>query len=64
VFIVGVSHNSFPNSSVVHNRQNQCCALAWGSCAGFYCSKVLGLCPVLEFFSAPQGCENVESQSC
>jgi hypothetical protein len=33
VFVVGVSHNSSPNSLVVHNRQNQCSA-------GFHCSEV------------------------
>jgi hypothetical protein len=64
VFVARMSHNSSPNSTVVHNRQNQCCALALNSCVVFHCSEVLGLRPGLKFFSAAQACESVESQTC
>jgi hypothetical protein len=59
-----MSHNFSPSSPVVRNRQNQCCALASVSYASFHCSEVLGLRPALEFFSAAQACESVESQTC
>jgi hypothetical protein len=49
VSIARVSHNSSLNSPVVHNRQNQCCALAWDSRASFQCSEVLELRPALKF---------------
>jgi hypothetical protein len=49
VFVVEVPHNSSPNSLAVHNHQSQYCALAWGSCASFQCSEVLGLRPAWKF---------------
>jgi hypothetical protein len=64
VFVARVSHNSSPNSPVVHKCQNQCCELAWDSYAGFYCSKILGLRPGLKIFHVAQACKSVESQTC
>jgi hypothetical protein len=34
VFVAEVSQNSSPNSPVGCSHQNQCYALAWGSCPG------------------------------
>jgi hypothetical protein len=46
----GGALNFFPNSPEVRSRQNQCYALAWGSYAGFCCSKVLGALSGFETF--------------
>jgi hypothetical protein len=62
-FLAGMPQNSFPNTLVVRSYQNQCCALAWGSCASFHCSEVLGPRLALKLSSAAQPCGNVESRT-
>jgi hypothetical protein len=54
---------SSPNSLVAHSRQNQCYALAWGSCADFHCNEVSRLRLAFTLSSAAQLCRNVGFQT-